>query len=59
LPDAHPIAAFLTWTGAVPTHVVIGPLKVVSSTQIIAYACNLSASTVSGSNIGVRLVTFG
>lgn len=52
-------AALLTWTGAVPTHVVFGPLKVVSSTQIISYACNLTGSTVSASNIGVRVVTFG
>ncbi|HET7311968.1 MAG TPA: hypothetical protein VFJ17_11665 [Mycobacteriales bacterium] len=52
-------AALLTWIGSVPTHVVMGPLKVVSSSTIIGYACNLGASNVSASNIGVRIVTFG
>jgi hypothetical protein len=51
--------AVLSWTGAVPTHTVIGPLKVVSSTQIITYACNLSGTQVSVSGIGFRVVTFG
>jgi hypothetical protein len=52
-------AALLTWTGTVPTHVVIGPLKVVDSTHIIGYACNLSGSAVNATGVGVRLVTFG
>jgi hypothetical protein len=52
-------AALLTWTGAVPTHVVLGPLKVVSSTKIIVQACNLGSGHVSLSNIGVRVITFG
>lgn len=52
-------AAVLTWTGSVPTHVVLGPLKVVSPTQIITYACNISGATVTGNGIGVRVVTFG
>jgi hypothetical protein len=52
-------AAVLTWTGAVPTKVVTGPLKVVSSTKIITQACNLGSSSVSYSGIGVRVITFG
>ena len=52
-------AALLTWTGSVPTHVVMGPLKVVSSSQVIGYACNLDSSDISATNVGVRLVTFG
>jgi hypothetical protein len=52
-------AAFLTWTGAVPTHVVLGPLKVVSATQIITYACNVSGTQVTANGIGVRVITFG
>jgi hypothetical protein len=52
-------AAMLTWTGSVPTHVVLGPLKVVSATSIITYACNLGSTHISLSNIGVRVVTFG
>jgi len=52
-------AAVLTWTGAVPTHIVLGPLKVVDSTHIIAWACNESATSFNGTGIGVRIVTFG
>jgi hypothetical protein len=49
----------VSWTGAVPTHLVFGPWKVVSSTQIIGYGCNMSGSTLIGSNVGVRVITFG
>lgn len=52
-------AALLTWTGSVPTHVVVGPLKVVDSTHVIGYACNMSGANISASHIGVRVVTFG
>lgn len=52
-------AAILTWTGAVPTHVVLGPLKVVDATHIITYACNLSGASITANGIGVRVVTFG
>lgn len=52
-------AAVLTWTGAVPTHVVFGPLKVVSSQLIISYACNVSGVRVVANGIGVRVITFG
>ena len=52
-------AAILTWTGAVPTHVVLGPLKVVDATHIITYACNLSGVQVTANGIGIRIVTFG
>jgi hypothetical protein len=52
-------AAFLTWTGTVPTHVVLGPLEVVSSTKIVVQACNLDSNTISLSDVGVRVVTFG
>lgn len=52
-------SALLTWTGAVPTHIVLGPLKVVDATHIISYACNLSGARVIGNSIGVRVVTFG
>ena len=52
-------AAVLTWTGAVPTHVVLGPLKVVDARHVITYACNMSGVRVVAHNIGVRVVTFG
>jgi hypothetical protein len=52
-------SALLTWTGTVPTHVVLGPLKVVDPTHIITYACNLSGSTVSQTDVGIRVITFG
>lgn len=52
-------AALLTWTGTVPSHIVIGPLKVVDSGHITAVACNVSGTAFSGSGIGIRIVTFG
>ena len=52
-------AAVLTWTGVVPTHLVLGPLKVVDATHIITYACNESGSAISATAIGVRVITFG
>lgn len=52
-------AAVLTWTGAVPPHVVLGPLRVVSSNQIITWACNPSSSSVSLTDVGIRVITFG
>jgi hypothetical protein len=52
-------AAVLTWTGAVPTHVVLSPLKVVDATHIITYACNLSGARVTANGIGIRVITFG
>lgn len=51
--------ALLSWTDTVPSSVVLGPLKVVSATQIVVRGCNESASGVTQSNIGVRVVTFG
>jgi hypothetical protein len=52
-------AALLTFTTPPPTHVMFGPLQVVDATHIIDYACNMSGSQVTVSNLGVRLVTFG
>jgi hypothetical protein len=52
-------AALLTWTGGVPSKVMTGPLKVVSSTSIIVRACNVGSTSVSYSSIGVRVITFG
>ncbi|HEY7283703.1 MAG TPA: hypothetical protein VID47_19165 [Actinomycetota bacterium] len=51
--------ALLSWTGTVPPNIVLGPLKVVSSTSITVRACNLGSTSFSGSGIGVRIVTFG
>ena len=48
-----------SWTGTVPGHIVIGPLKVVDSTHITGIACNESSTSFSGTNIGIRLITFG
>jgi hypothetical protein len=52
-------AAVLTWTDAVPTHVVLGPLKVVDPSHVIVYACNESGVSVSRTDLGIRVVTFG
>lgn len=52
-------AAILTWTGAVPAHVVLGPLKVVDATRVITYACNVSGADITANGIGIRVVTFG
>ena len=52
-------AALLTWTGTPPAHLMVGPLQVVSSTQIIGYGCNVGGTTISASSLGVRIVTFG
>lgn len=51
-------SGMLSWTGTVPTHVVVGPLKVVNSTTVVGYACNLAGSQYSATDIGVRLITF-
>ncbi len=51
--------ALLSWTDTVPAKIVLGPLRVVSSTSIIVQACNLGTTTFSGSGIGVRIITFG
>lgn len=52
-------AAILTWTGPIPSDVVVGPLEVTSATAVQGVACNLASSDVSLSGVGVRLVTFG
>ena len=52
-------AALLTWTTTLPASIVLSPLRVVSTTQASVRACNESASPVSVSNAGVRIVTFG
>ena len=51
--------ALLSWTNTVPANIVLGPLKVVSPTSITVRACNLGSSSFSGSDIGVRIITFG
>jgi len=53
--------AVLTWTGTSdpPAGVMVGPLKVVKAGQIKTSACNLTASPIAESNVGVRVVTLG
>jgi hypothetical protein len=54
-------AVLLSYIGSValPPGVVAGPLRVVSSGSITGRFCNVTASAVSVSGIGVRFVTFG
>jgi hypothetical protein len=53
--------ALLSFTGAVavPDSLLLGPLKVTAANMIQAKACNLSASTLNVSSLGVRVITFG
>jgi hypothetical protein len=51
--------ALISWTGTVPTKIMLGPLKVVSPTLITVQACNLASTSASWSDIGVRVITFG
>ena len=52
-------AAFLTWTGTGPATRVMGPLKVVSATSVTALACNVGGSSLTMTDVGIRLVTVG
>jgi hypothetical protein len=52
-------AAVLTWIGAVPTHIMFGPLKVIDAQHIISYACNVGGVRVVATGIRVRIITFG
>jgi hypothetical protein len=51
----------LSFTGntAVPTTLVFGGLKVTAADTVEAKFCNVGASDVSVSNLGIRVVTFG
>jgi hypothetical protein len=51
--------ALISWRTTPPANVVFSPLQVVSTTQVSLRACNEGASSVSASNVGIRLITFG
>jgi hypothetical protein len=48
-----------TGTVTVPTSIVFGGAKVISAGHIEVKFCNVSASTVSVSSLGIRVATFG
>ena len=54
-------AVVMSYTGAValPPGVVFSPFRVVSAGNVTTRACNVTASSVSVSSLGVRFVTFG
>jgi hypothetical protein len=54
-------AVIMSYTGSValPPGVMFGPFRVVSAGNITTRACNVTASSVSVSSLGVRFVTFG
>jgi hypothetical protein len=45
------------WTGAPPAGIVLGPIQFTTGHATVV-ACNLTPSTVSLSNVGVRVITF-
>jgi hypothetical protein len=53
-------AGLLTLTGSTsPGNLMLGPLRVTAAGQLSARACNISSSSLSVSNLGVRVITFG
>jgi hypothetical protein len=48
-----------TGSTAVPTTVVFGGVRVTAANTVVVRACNVGASAMSVSNLGVRIVTFG
>jgi hypothetical protein len=48
-----------TGSTAVPTTVVFGGVRVTAANTVVVRACNVGASAVSVSNLGIRVVTFG
>ncbi|MDT4915527.1 MAG: hypothetical protein QOH89_227 [Pseudonocardiales bacterium] len=54
-------AVIMSYTGTVtvPPGVMFAPFRVVSANNITTRACNVTASAVSVSSLGVRFVTFG
>jgi hypothetical protein len=50
-------AGFLSWTGTPPAGIVLGPMQFLDSHASVVL-CNVSTSTVSVSNAGVRIITF-
>jgi hypothetical protein len=44
---------------AVPSSVTFGGTKVTSAGHVTVFACNHAASTVSVTNLGIRVITFG
>jgi hypothetical protein len=52
-------AGFLTFVGThpVPASLTFGPIKVLSANHAVVQACNQSGTTLSVTNLGVRIIT--
>jgi hypothetical protein len=48
-----------TGSTAVPTTVVFGGVRVTAANTVVVRACNVGASAMSVSNLGIRVATFG
>jgi hypothetical protein len=48
-----------TGSTAIPTTVVFGGVRVTAANTVVLRACNVGASAMSVSNLGIRVVTFG
>lgn len=49
--------AILTWEGTYPLNISVGPLHVANANLITGSFCNLTAASVTGHNIKVRVIT--
>jgi acyl-coenzyme A thioesterase PaaI-like protein len=48
-----------TGSTAVPTTVVFGGVKVTAANTVVVRACNVGASAMTVSGLGIRVATFG
>jgi hypothetical protein len=51
--------SFFSWTTSTPAGIVVGPSRVSAKDHVAVPFCNLSGSSASVTDAGVRIVTFG